>query len=145
MFDCDCAVMFRWSRTVIARVSVGWQELQHQVEPSNQKSNPPHFAHGCRCSRSSYAINDSVEEGRKILTRFHRILVADIRCGFSQNDLFKRPWLGARLPVRPIRCRTSAAGMMVDSAARCQEFVLDCDHYPEATGWLIERLKLTTR
>lgn len=38
------------------------------------------------------------------------------------------------------RWRTSAAGVMLDSAARGQEFVLDCDQYPEATKWLTEFL-----
>jgi len=31
---------------------------------------------------------------------------------------------------------------MLDSAARGQEFVLDCDDYPEATGWLNEVVAL---
>jgi hypothetical protein len=43
------------------------------------------------------------------------------------------------------RWRTSTAGVTLDSAARGQEFVLDCDDYPEAIEWLRERLALTER
>jgi hypothetical protein len=43
------------------------------------------------------------------------------------------------------RWRTSTAGVTLDSAARGQEFVLDCDDYPEATEWLWERLALAKR
>jgi hypothetical protein len=43
------------------------------------------------------------------------------------------------------RWRTSPTGVTLDSAARGQEFVLDCDDYPEAIEWLRERLALTER
>jgi hypothetical protein len=43
------------------------------------------------------------------------------------------------------RWRTSEAGVMLDSAARGQEFVLHCDDYPEATNWLTELLAPTKR
>jgi hypothetical protein len=34
------------------------------------------------------------------------------------------------------RWQKSDAGVILSSASRGQEFVLDCDHYPEAVGWL---------
>jgi hypothetical protein len=34
---------------------------------------------------------------------------------------------------------------MLDSAARGQEFVLNCDDYPEATDWLKEVLAMAAR
>ena len=38
---------------------------------------------------------------------------------------------------RPARWQMSKAGVvMLDSVARGQEFVLDCDDYPEAVGWV---------
>jgi hypothetical protein len=43
------------------------------------------------------------------------------------------------------RWRTSAAGVALASAARGQEFVLNCDDYPEASGWLNEVVALTAR
>jgi Nucleotide modification associated domain 3 len=43
------------------------------------------------------------------------------------------------------RWRTSTAGITLNSAARGQEFVLDCDDYPEATEWLRERLAMAKR
>jgi hypothetical protein len=36
----------------------------------------------------------------------------------------------------PSRWHVSKAGVMLDSASRGQEFVLNCDDYPEAVGWL---------
>jgi hypothetical protein len=33
-------------------------------------------------------------------------------------------------------------GVMLTAASRGQEFVLDCDHYPEAIGWVAELLVL---
>jgi hypothetical protein len=33
-------------------------------------------------------------------------------------------------------------GLMLTAASRGQEFVLDCDDYPEAITWLAELLKL---
>ena len=41
------------------------------------------------------------------------------------------------------RWQRSKAGVMLDSAYRGQEFVLNCDHYPEAVDWLRELLVLT--
>ena len=35
-------------------------------------------------------------------------------------------------------------GVMVTAASRGQEFVLDCDDYPEAINWLAKLLKLAT-
>jgi len=39
-----------------------------------------------------------------------------------------------------IRWRESNADVMLDFVARRQEFILDCDDYPEAVGWLRELL-----
>jgi hypothetical protein len=36
----------------------------------------------------------------------------------------------------PARWQKSKDGVVVDSVARGQEFVLDCDHYPEAVNWI---------
>ena len=41
------------------------------------------------------------------------------------------------------RWRMCESGATLDSGARGQEFVLDCNHYPEATDWLNEVLALT--
>lgn len=38
----------------------------------------------------------------------------------------------------PVRWHSSKTGVMLDSASRGQEFVLDCDDYPEALKWLRE-------
>jgi hypothetical protein len=35
-------------------------------------------------------------------------------------------------------------GVMLNAASRGQEFVLDCDPYPEAINWLAELLTLAT-
>jgi hypothetical protein len=40
----------------------------------------------------------------------------------------------------PARWQKSKAGVMLDSVSRGQEFVLDCDDYPEAINWLRELL-----
>lgn len=45
---------------------------------------------------------------------------------------------------RPARWQESKAGVMLASACRGQEFVLDCDDYPEAVGWLRELLAAAT-
>jgi hypothetical protein len=42
------------------------------------------------------------------------------------------------------RWQKSKAGVILDSAYRGQEFVLNCDHYPEAINWLRELLVLAT-
>jgi hypothetical protein len=41
------------------------------------------------------------------------------------------------------RWQKSKAGVILDSAYRGQEFVLNCDHYPEAIDWIRELLVLT--
>jgi len=33
-------------------------------------------------------------------------------------------------------------GVLLTAASRGQEFVLDCDDYPEAVGWLAELVRL---
>ncbi len=40
-----------------------------------------------------------------------------------------------------VRWETSDGGAFLSSASRGQEFVLDCDDYPEAVGWLHELLE----
>jgi hypothetical protein len=35
-------------------------------------------------------------------------------------------------------------GVMLTAVGRGQEFVLDCDHYPEAISWVADLLKLAT-
>jgi hypothetical protein len=42
------------------------------------------------------------------------------------------------------RWQESKAGVTLKSAGRGQEFVLDCDDYPEAVSWLRELLALAT-
>jgi hypothetical protein len=42
------------------------------------------------------------------------------------------------------RWQRSKAGVILDSAYRGQEFVLNCDHYPEAINWIRELLVLAT-
>ncbi len=42
----------------------------------------------------------------------------------------------------PSRWRKLKTGVMLKAAGRGQEFVLDCDDYPEAVSWLSELLML---
>jgi hypothetical protein len=42
------------------------------------------------------------------------------------------------------RWQKSKGGVMLDSVSRGQEFVLNCDHYPEAVGWVRELLVFAT-
>ena len=44
----------------------------------------------------------------------------------------------------PARWRMCEAGVTLDSVSRGQEFVLNCEDYPEAVGWLHELLALAT-
>ncbi|MCX6634031.1 MAG: hypothetical protein NT090_02900 [Acidobacteria bacterium] len=43
----------------------------------------------------------------------------------------------------PANWQMSKDGVMLASVSRGQEFVLNCDHYPEAINWLHELLLLT--
>jgi hypothetical protein len=45
----------------------------------------------------------------------------------------------------PASWQVSKAGVILASASRGQEFVLNCDDYPESVTWLLELLALTTR
>jgi hypothetical protein len=44
----------------------------------------------------------------------------------------------------PSRWRRLKEGVMLKAASRGQEFVLNCEDYPEAVNWLAELLKLAT-
>ena len=144
----------------------GWLQIG-AIEPVNDCSEQtqswagyhPHFSHPPSVNNTLYLASDKLKinggltetlDGAGLFESVSNqlILTADDAKTPSQWQL--PPWFyptGNKTPLsyhnNPNRWQNSTVSTRLQAASRGQEFVLDCDHYPEALGWLRNLIKGT--
>jgi hypothetical protein len=144
-------------------VIFGWFQIERRVPVTHRAAMPPWALYHPHCRRHSHSRTDSLYIATDRLKLDARNLDrpgAGVFRGYNEKlcltapgarrSLWRLPgWFDPRGGRPPLtyhrnlnRWQTAEDHVHLDSAKRGQEFVLDCDRYPEAIEWLAALLRL---
>ncbi len=144
-------------------VIFGWFQIERRVSVTQRDAIPAWALYHPHLQGEPYSPNDSLyiatdrltvpkieinKPGAGVFHCFHEEL--RLTAPDATRSLWRLPgWFDPRTGRPPLtyhrnlnRWQTVADHVHLDSAKRGQEFVLDCDEYPEAIDWLAELLTL---
>ena len=148
----------------------GWLQIE-AIEPVSNCPEPihnwagyhPHFSHQPSINNTLYIASDKFKingglskmketlDGAGLFESVCEQLILTANDARSPSQWQLPTWFhptGNKPPLsyhtNPGRWQSTTASTRLQAASRGQEFVLDCDHYPEAQGWLQNLLSLST-
>jgi hypothetical protein len=145
-------------------VIFGWLQIERRISLSDAEQIPPWARYHPHCMRRPHSKVDSLyvstrqlqlpglearKSGAGVFERFHPDLC--LTAPGMRRSAWRLPgWFhpaGKRSTLsyhsNPARWKIAEPHVLLDTVGRGQEFVLDCDEYPEALEWLLRLLDLS--